>query len=96
MSAEKTVKIDKITYGTVPTREVLHITGGLRAQRAGGGWIIGPLFTNGPGPRLVRSQMKILVQRVESSVNLYSVPTRRARLIRSCLVESGARCWAYR
>jgi hypothetical protein len=27
---------------------VLHITGGLRAQRAGGGWIIGPLFKNGP------------------------------------------------
>ena|SRR5665811_432547 len=34
-------------YGTTQTTDILHVTGGLRGQRAIGGWLIGPLFKDG-------------------------------------------------
>jgi hypothetical protein len=34
-------------YGTTQTTDILHVTGGLRGQRAIGGGLIGPLFKDG-------------------------------------------------
>lgn len=38
-----TIPVNKIEYGSALRREFLHMTGGLRATRSDGGWLIGPL-----------------------------------------------------
>ena len=54
---QSTAQLSGFSYGRSRSVEYMHLTGGLRARRANGGWAVGPLGRSDGASRLLKKSV---------------------------------------